>query len=120
MLKNIFRKKKYKVVKEQSDRMEFLGSPFGEDTERLENDISERLETVSAVRGAYLSMLRYADNENVRLALIIQSDFSKDDFIASLAKSCAGVVTMDIMFMEDFSEHECLEIIGKCKKFYIS
>lgn len=118
MFKKFFSKKNHETQQKQESDIDFLGSPYGEDALRLEGDISERLKTVLPVKGAYLSMVRYAEDENVRLALVIESDVSITEVTLPLVEACASITTMDILFLEELSEENCAKIIDKCKKFY--
>lgn len=118
MFKNIFRKKNHKIQNKQESEISFLGSPYGEDALRLEGDIAERLKTVLPIKRAYLSMVHYVEDENARLALVIESDVSKIETIPLLVKACADMIPMDILFFEDLSEQNHSNATSKCKKFY--
>lgn len=118
MFKKFFKKEPHKILQQQANEMEFLGSPYGDDALRLEKDLSERLETVSVVKGAYLVMVHYAKDGNDRVSLLIESGIPKDDIISPLVTACSGFGSLDILFMEDISETARADIRQRCKKFY--
>lgn len=105
-LADLFRNKHYTTLDQTSGSFSFLGEPTG-DVQVLKDVLRTVLLHDSGLKRAFLTGVRYENDEKIRVALCIDTESPPQDVIRPLSKHCAQYISsIDIMFFSDLSQHD--------------
>lgn len=118
MLTKFFGKKPYKEVQTKASDLDFLGEPTGEGLAILKQELTKILAAEGNTSLAYLSKIKYPNENKFRVALIINGRKSAQKMAAVIAKECQPLVAIDIMFFESLSNEHIKKLQLTIAPFY--
>lgn len=80
--------------------LEWLGEPGGQGVGLLKDELTSILDEEGHARRAWLSRVRYAGEERVRIALVIDGVAPADQMAAAIAPACMELVNLDLLFFD--------------------
>lgn len=117
-LLGVFKKKRHTALEVPSGSFTFLGKPHGE-VEVLENTLIPVLKGDSGLKRAYLTLIQYAGDQTVRMALCLDTDSSPEKTIRSLSEFCAErISSIDIMFFSDLNQCQIDQLKSVSNPFF--
>jgi len=95
----------------------FLGDITGDvaATDLLRLEITKILSEIPLIKNAWFSMVKYADEEQKRLALILECNHLSNDLGHTLAVKCSEVTSLDILPSTNISTKD-LDLVKKQSK----
>lgn len=93
-------KKPFKALEVASEQIHLLGEPEGNGTAVLKTELTKILVSEGNAAKAYLSRVRYGDETQVRLALIVDGRAPAAQMAAVIAQACQPLVAIDILFSD--------------------
>src|SRR5947209_4565559 len=108
----------YKEVRTPTTDVSFLGEPGGTGLQVLRDELTNILRAEGNTAKAYLSRVKYGNEEKVRVALIISGRESSPKMAAVIAKACQPLVAIDILFLESLSREQQQQI-QQMTPFYV-
>jgi len=119
MLGKFFGKKEpYKEVKVKSSDLGFLGEPSGQGLSVLKTELSKILTKEGNTYRAYLSKVKYPNEEKVRVALIIDGKKRAQKMAKVIAEECQPLVAIDILFFESLNSEHIKNLEQNVSPFY--
>jgi hypothetical protein len=112
--------KKAKTLEVSRPNMEFLGEPTGAGLTELRIEITSRLLQFTQVKNAYLTRLKYQEEESVRICLAVDAGTASERQMQEIADACAGVLQMDIMFLGQLEEKICTQVRAQSQPLFMS
>ena len=104
-LAGMLRRGRRRTIEVPSGSFSFLGEPGGE-VQVLKNVLRTALIQDAGLKRAYLTRIRHAGDEKIRVALCIDTESSPQQVIRPLSEYCAQYVSsIDIMFFSDLAQH---------------
>jgi SseB protein C-terminal domain len=121
VLKRLFGTKTtpYKAIQTPTSEIVLMGEPSGSGLQVLQAELAKILRGEGNTRKAYLSRIRYATEDRVRVAMLIDGRASASQMAAIIARECQPLVPIDILFLESLSD-EHKEKIKQMKPFYVA
>ncbi len=108
MLGKLFgRKPLYKEHHLPTVGISFLGAPTGNGIKLLHDELAAILNSEGNTEKAYLSRVKYADDDAIRVALVISGKDAPRKMATVIARACQPLVAIDILFLQSLSaEHQ--------------
>lgn len=118
MLSKLFGKKKHKEFEVKFSEVEFVGDLDGNAVNALRFEVGKILKTFPCIRNAYLSAIQYKGEKKPRISLVIESSEPSEVIGADVANQCAGIVPMDIMFLDSCSPSLLEKILSNTEPLF--
>ena len=108
MLGKLFgRKPPYKEHESPTGAISFLGAPAGSGIQVLQDELTTILKSEGNTEKAYLSRVKYAGDDAIRVALVISGKEPPREMATVIARACQPLVAIDILFLQSLSaEHQ--------------
>lgn len=118
MLGKLFGKKNPKQIEANASEMQYLGDLEGAGVDALRFEVGKILINFPQVRNAYFSKLKYKNEEEFRIALILDSTESSHEIGREIAQACAGISPMDITFLHTCNNGAVYSVIEQNKPLF--
>ena len=120
MLGKFFGKKEpYKEVQVKASDLGFLGEPANsEGLLVLKTELTKILTKEGNTSRAYLSKMKYQNEEKVRVALIIDGKKKATEMAKIIAQECQPLVAIDILFFESLNSDHIKNLEQNVSPFY--
>ena len=111
-------KKPFKALEIASEQIHFLGEPEGSGTPVLKAELTKILVKEGNVAMAYLSRVRYGDEPQVRLALVIDGRAPAAQMAEVIAHACQPLMAIDILFVDALSPPALMTLKESISPFF--
>lgn len=120
MLGKFFGKKEpYKKIQVKTEDLNFLGEPAnGEGLLILKTELAKILSKEGNTYRAYLSKVKYPNEEKIRVALIIDGMKKAKEMAKVIAEECQPLVAIDILFFESLKNDHIKNLKQNVSPFY--
>lgn len=120
MLGKFFGKKEpYREVQVKTEDLNFLGEPAnGEGLLVLKTELAKILSNEGNTSRAYLSKVKYPNEEKIRVALIIDGKKKAKEMAKVIAQECQPLVAIDILFFESLNSEHIKSLKQNISPFY--
>lgn len=112
------KKKESKQLEAKVSDMEFLGDVEGNGVNALRFEVGKVLKAFSQVKNAYFSKLKYKGEEQIRIALVIDSSEASNELGRDITEQCAGISPMDVMFSSSCANTLLSEIMANSEPLF--
>lgn len=112
------KKKELRQLKAKVSDMEFLGDIEGNGVSALRFEVGKALKKFPQVKNAYFSKLKYKSEETFRIALVIDASEASNELGREIAKQCAAISPMDVMFSSSCSNTLLNEIVTNSEALF--
>lgn len=122
MLKNLFSRKKNspKELQVKPADFEYLGDIEGNGVQELRFELAKCLMEYPKVTNAWFSRIKHQTEEKIRISLLVDAQDTLLNEKHDIAKSCAGIVQMDIMFTESLLHEFMSKVKENSAALYVS
>jgi hypothetical protein len=107
-------------VKVAASELKFLGEPKGSGLLVLKEALSAVLMQEGNTKSAYLSRVRYPNEDRVRAAVVIEGTKPAEQMASVIAQACQAIVAIDLIFFEHLSSEVTLELKQSLSPFYVA
>lgn len=112
--------KKAKALEVSRPNMQFLGEPTGSGLAELRIEMTSRLLQFTQIKNAYLTRLKYQDEESVRICLAVDAGAVNEKQMQEIANTCAGVLQMEIVFFEQLAAKIGAQLAAQSRPLFMS
>lgn len=103
----------------QTASLRYVGDPAGNGVEPARYELAKRLAAHPQVDNAWLARVEHSAEAQVRLALILQAPSLPAQERGAVAAGCAGVLALDIMFLEGLPQAFRTQLQAGSRPLYV-